>query len=110
MEWVSVQNSSVYGLGIVNTFDLNISNSIFANNGCPKNEGGNAYIVYDDWCKGLFRVNIMKSNYILGLVAGIDFGILIIMKLRWSSKIVIFHTILLGMEEDCTLNHVGLVL
>ena len=53
LEWVSVQNSSVYGLCIVNTFDLNISNSTFANNGGPKNQGGNAYIVYDDRRKGL---------------------------------------------------------
>ena len=41
LEWVSVQNSSVYGLCIINTFDLNISNSTFANNGGPKNKGGN---------------------------------------------------------------------
>ena len=53
LEWVSVQNSSVYGLCIVNTFDLNISNSTFANNGGPKNQGDNAYIVYDDRRKGL---------------------------------------------------------
>ena len=73
LEWVSVQNSSVYGLCIVNTFDLNISISTFANNGGPKNQGGNAYIVYDDQCKGLFRVNITKSNFTLDLVARMDF-------------------------------------
>ena len=71
LEWVSVQNSSVYGFCIVNTFDLNFSNSTFA--GGPKNQGGHAYIVYDDQRKRLFRVNIMKSNFTLGLVAGMDF-------------------------------------
>ena len=73
LEWISVQNSSFYGFCIVNTFDLNFSNSTFANNGSPKNQGGHAYIVYDDQRKRLFRVNIMKSNFTLGLVAGTDF-------------------------------------
>ena len=72
LEWVSVQNGSVYGLCIVNSFDVFIANSTFANNRGPTNTG-NAYIVYDNQRKGLFRVNIIKSNFTLGSKAGMDF-------------------------------------
>ena len=72
LEWVSVQNGSDFGLCIVNSFDVLIINSTFANNRGPTNSG-NAYIVYDDRRKGPFRVNIMKSNFTLGSKAGMDF-------------------------------------
>ena len=72
LEWVSVQNGSVYGLCIVNSFDVFIANSTFANNRGPTNTG-NAYIVYDNRRKGLFRVNIIKCNFTLGSKTGMDF-------------------------------------
>ena len=72
LEWVSVQNASVYGLCIVNSFDVLIANSTFANNR-GLTSSGNAYIAYDDRRKGPFRVNIMKSNFTLGSKTGMDF-------------------------------------
>ena len=72
MEWVSVQNGSGYGLCLVNSFDVSIVNSTFANNGGPKTTGGNALIVSDSQSKGLFNVNIVKSNFTLSLVAGMN--------------------------------------
>ena len=74
LEWVSVQNSSGMGLCLVNTFDVLIVNSSFANNRGRglKRSGGNALIVYDDQREGLFKVNIVKSNFTLGLGHGLD--------------------------------------
>ena len=62
LEWVSVQNSSVYGLCIVNSFDLKISTSTFANNGDSKNHGGNAYLAYDDRRNGLYQLNLVNLS------------------------------------------------
>ena len=73
LEWVSIQNGSVYGLCLVNTLDVLIINSSFANNRGLMSSGGNALIVYDNKHEGLFRVNIVKSNFTLGLGNGLDF-------------------------------------
>ena len=74
LEWVSVQNGSVYGLCLVNSFNVLIVNSSFANHRGAKTSGGNALIVYDDEREGLFRVIIMKSNFTLSLSGnGLDF-------------------------------------
>ena len=92
LEWVSVQNGSVFGFCLVNTFDVLIVNSNFANNKGPKDLGGNALIVYDDHHKGVFRVNIVKSNFTLGLLTS--------MVLWYGNNIkakVVF--------ENCTFSH-----
>ena len=67
LEWVSVQNSSDYGLYLVNNFYILISNSSFANNGHAETFGGNTYIYYDDQLKSLSGVNIVQSNFSLNL-------------------------------------------
>ena len=69
LERVSVQNGSEYGLCLVNSYDVLIVNSTFANNGGPKTIGGNALIVYDDQRKGQFSINIVNSNFTLAFVA-----------------------------------------
>ena len=71
LEWVSVQNSSDYGLCLVNNFDVLIANSSFTNNGHAETFGGNVYIYYDDQLKSLSRVNIVQSNFTLSLGYGI---------------------------------------
>ena len=73
LEWVSVQNSSGFGLFLVNAFDLLIANSSFAQNKpletCFDCSGGNVYIRYDDQTinKTLCSVDIMQSNFTFGL-------------------------------------------
>ena len=67
LEWVSVQNSSGYGLCLVNNINVSISNSSFANNGHPDTFGGNACIYYDDQPKNLSRVYIVRTNFSLSL-------------------------------------------
>ena len=66
LEWVSVQNTSGYGLNLVNAYDLLITNSSFANNGATETLGGNVLILYNDQLKILSRVNIIKSNFTMG--------------------------------------------
>ena len=66
LEYISVQNSSGHGLVLVNAFNVLIDNSSFTNNGAS----GNTLIVYDDQLKKLSRVNILKSNFSLGLGYG----------------------------------------
>ena len=68
LEHVSVQNSSGHGLVLVNTYDVLIDNSSFANNGAS----GIALIVYDAQPKRLSRVIILKSNFTLGLGYGMS--------------------------------------
>ena len=70
LEWVSVQNSSDIGLVLYNGFDVLIINSTFANNGDLKTDVGNTLIYYDDQVKKLSRVNIVKSNFTLGIGSG----------------------------------------
>ena len=65
LEYVSVQNSSDYGLFVVNANDLVIVNSSFANNGAYRAFVANAYIMYDDQINRLFRLFILKSNFTL---------------------------------------------
>ena len=72
LEWVSVQNSSGIGLYLYNGFDVLIINSTFTNNGGLKTDVGNALIYYDDQVKKLSRVNIVKSNFTLGLGSGMS--------------------------------------
>ena len=72
LEWVSVQNGSGIGLYLYNGFDVLIINSTFTNNGGLKNDVGNALIYYDDQVKKLSRVNIVKSNFTLGLGSGMS--------------------------------------
>ena len=67
LEWVSVQYSSGIGLLLYNGFDVLITNLTFANNGDPKTNVGNGVIYYDDQVKKLSRVNVVKSNFTLGL-------------------------------------------
>ena len=67
LEWVSVQNSSGNGLIFYNAFDVLITNSTFANNGCTQTNIGTVLIYYDDQVKKLSRVNIVKSNFTLSL-------------------------------------------
>ena len=67
LEWISVQNGSGFGLCLVNTFDVLIGYSSFANNGAPENFGGNAYIYYNTQLNSLFRANIVQSNFTLSL-------------------------------------------
>ena len=71
LDQVSIQNSSGYGLFLYNAFDVLISNSSFANNGALKLYGGNLLILFNDHLVRLFRVSIVKSNFTLGLGAGI---------------------------------------
>ena len=66
LEHVSVQNSSGNGLVLVNAYEVLIDDSSFANNGAS----GNVLIVYDDQFQRLSRVNILKSNFSLGLGYG----------------------------------------
>ena len=71
LEWVSVLNGSDYGLCLVNALDVFIVYSSFANNGAPETlNGGNVLILYDDKLETLTRVNIVKSNFTLGLGYG----------------------------------------
>ena len=70
LEWVSVQNSSSFGLCLVNIIDVLIANSSFVNNGAPEPYRGNILILYDDHLETLSRVNIVKSNFTLGLGYG----------------------------------------
>ena len=70
LKWVSVQNSSGIGLFLYNAFDVLITNSTLANNGDINNNVGNAIMFYDDQVKRLSRVNIVKSNFTLGLGNG----------------------------------------
>ena len=67
LECVSVQNGSGDGLVLFNTYDVLIANSSFANNGDLETFVGNAYIFYQDKINRLSRVNILKSNFTLGL-------------------------------------------
>ena len=67
LEWVSVQNSSGYGLCLLNNFNVLIANSSFANNGHPKTFGGNTYIYYNDQPKNVSKVNIVQSNFTMSL-------------------------------------------
>ena len=92
LDWVSVQNGSVFGLCLVNTFDVLIVNSNFANNKGPKDLGGNALIVYDDHHKGVFRVNIVKSNFTLGLLTSMDL---------WYGNDIKAEVVI----ENCTFSH-----
>ena len=70
LEWVSVQNGSGIGLNLYNSFDVLITNSTFANNEDFKNDVGNTLIYYDNQVKKLSRVNIVNSNFTLGLGSG----------------------------------------
>ena len=70
LDWVSVQNGSGYGLFLYNAFDVLITNSSFANNGALKSYGGNVLILYNNHLERMFRVSIVKSNFTLGLGAG----------------------------------------
>ena len=74
LEWVSVQNGSGIGFYLYNAFDVLIANSTFANNGGLKYNADNAVIFYDDQVKRLSRVNIVKSNFTLGLGSGMNFS------------------------------------
>ena len=71
LEWVSVQNGSGKGLIIFNAFDVLITNCNFANNGYPNTVVANADFFYDDQTKRLSRINIVKSNFTLGLGTGL---------------------------------------
>ena len=70
LEWVSVQNNSGYGIYLVNVKAVLITNSSFANNGAPETFGGNALNYYYDQVERLSRVNIVKSNFTMGLGCG----------------------------------------
>ena len=71
LEWVSVQNGSGVGLILYNAFDVLFTNSTFANNRGPKTYVANVLIYYDDQVKRVSRINIVKSNFTLGLGSGI---------------------------------------
>ena len=73
LKWVSVQNGSGIGLYLYNAFDVLIANSTFANNGGLKYNADNTVIFYDSQVKRLSRVNIVKSNFTLGLGSGMKF-------------------------------------
>ena len=73
LKWVSVQNGSGIGLYLYNAFDVLIANSTFANNGGLMNDLGTAVIFYNGQVKRLSRVNIVKSNFTLGLGSGMNF-------------------------------------
>ena len=70
LEYISVQNSSDYGLVLINANDLVIVNSSFANNGAYRAFVTNAYIIYADQINRLFRLFILKSNFTLALGYG----------------------------------------
>ena len=70
LEWVSAQNSLGFGLCLVNTIDVLIADSSFVNNGAPEPHRGNVLILYDDQLETLSKVNIVKSNFTLGLGYG----------------------------------------
>ena len=72
LEWVSVQNSSGIGLLLYNCFDVLITNSTFANNGGLKTYVRNGVIYYNNHVKKLSRINIVKSNFTLGLGGGMS--------------------------------------
>ena len=74
LKWVSVQNGFGIGLYLYNAFDVLIANSTFANNGGLKDDAGNAVIFYDDQVKRLSSVNIVKSNFTLGLGSGMNYS------------------------------------
>ena len=74
LEWVSVQNSSGNGLVLLDTYDVLIANSSFANNGNLEPYIGNVYIVYDDNIDRLLKLNILKSNFTLSIGYGMYFG------------------------------------
>ena len=69
LEWISVQNSSDHGIGLClyNAFNVLITNSTFANNGGLKNDLSNGVILNDDQLKTLSRLNIVSSNFTLGI-------------------------------------------
>ena len=76
IEWVSVQNSSDWGLFLFNTFDVAIINSSFAQNKprdiCSDCIGGNALInynlhTYQDTPTTQYKVYIVQSNFTLGI-------------------------------------------
>ena len=62
-EWVG------YGLFLVNALEVLIVNSSFANNGA-ESLVANTHIAYDHQLKTMPRVNIVKSNFTLGLGGG----------------------------------------
>ena len=70
LEWISVQNSSGYGLVLYNAHDVLIANSSFTNNGLPETFTGNAYIINNDRFRTPSRVKIVKSNFTLSLGNG----------------------------------------
>ena len=78
--WVSVQNSSGLGLSLINTFDVSISDSSFAQNqphlACLSCRGGNIYLHYQDtdYLNVLYKVDIVRSNFTLGLNLRYGFG------------------------------------
>ena len=72
LERVSVQNGSAYGLCLVNSFDVLVVNSTFANNGGPKTTGGNALIVSDGQSEAQYLINIVNSNFTLSVAAGMN--------------------------------------
>ena len=71
LEYVSVHNNSGYGLYLVNALTVLIINSSFANNGAHETSGGNALMYYNDQLERLSRVNIVNSNFTMGLGCGI---------------------------------------
>ena len=73
LEFVSVQNSSSIGLFFLNTYDVQIDSSSFANNGAPETLGSNVNIKYNDKTNRQSSVIILKSNLTLGLGGGIYF-------------------------------------
>ena len=71
LKWLSIQNSSGNGLILLNTYDVLIANSSFANNGDLETFVGNVYIKYNDQINRLSRVIITKSNFTRGLGYGL---------------------------------------
>ena len=73
LEWVSVQNSSGFGLFLVNGFNVLLAYSSFAQNRplktCFDCSGGNVYILYYNQStnKTLYNVDIVQSNFTFGL-------------------------------------------
>ena len=70
LKWLSIQNSSGNGFVLLNTYDVLIANSSFANNGYLETFVGNVYIKYNDQIDRLSRVIITKSNFTMGLGYG----------------------------------------
>ena len=72
LEWVSVQNGSGLGLSLINGFDVLIADSSFAQNqpsrdACSDCIGGNAHVLYIYHLKTQCTVNILRSNFTMGL-------------------------------------------